>query len=59
MYDVPTLLTAIQNGARPDYLFFWGHTPRKDGRIGKECLSQWWEAPFEGDFGDRPQRGAL
>ena len=49
MYDVPTLLTAIQNGARPQYLFFWGHTPRKDGTIGKECLSQWWETPFEVD----------
>lgn len=49
MFDISTLLTAIQNGARPDYLFFWGHTPRADGNLGKECLSQWWEAPFEVD----------
>lgn len=32
-----------------EYLFFWGHRPRRDGRIGKECLSQWWVAPFEVD----------
>lgn len=49
MYDLSSLLTAIQNGVRPDYLFFWGHAPRKDAAIGKECLSQWWEAPFEVD----------
>ena len=29
------------------YLFFWGHTPNKDGSIGKSCFSQWWESPFE------------
>jgi len=29
------------------YLFFWGHTPSKDGSISKSCLSQWWQADFE------------
>lgn len=31
------------------YLYFWGHRPRPDGRIGKSCLSQWWPAPFTVD----------
>ena len=31
------------------YLFFWGHRPEPDGRIGKGCLSQWWPAPFTVD----------
>jgi hypothetical protein len=28
------------------YLFFWGHTPKRAGVVGKECLSQWFPAPF-------------
>ncbi|WP_157603290.1 NADAR family protein [Spirosoma telluris] len=33
--------------ARPlKYLFFWGHQPRKDGRISKSCFSQWYHSPF-------------
>ncbi|MEY9892116.1 ribA/ribD-fused uncharacterized protein [Catenulispora sp. MAP5-51] len=31
------------------YLFFWGHTPKRPGTIGAECLSQWYPAPFEVD----------
>jgi ribA/ribD-fused uncharacterized protein len=33
-------------GDCPDFLFFWGHRPRYDGRIGPGCLSQWWRVPF-------------
>lgn len=32
-----------------EYLFFWGHRPLPDGRIGKSCLSQWWPAEFTVD----------
>ena len=31
------------------YLHFWGHTPKKAGVVGAECLSQWYPAPFEVD----------
>jgi ribA/ribD-fused uncharacterized protein len=31
------------------FLFFWGHQPEPDGRIGAGCLSQWWPAPFTVD----------
>ncbi|MFC7617116.1 NADAR family protein [Actinokineospora soli] len=32
-----------------EYLFFWGHRPEPDGRVGKGCLSQWWPVDFEAD----------
>jgi len=35
--------------ARPDFLFFWGHRPERDGSIGKGCLSQWWPSAFAVD----------
>jgi ribA/ribD-fused uncharacterized protein len=31
------------------YLFFWGHTPKRAGEVGAECLSQWYPSPFEID----------
>lgn len=34
-------------GDFPDFLYFWGHRPRRDGTIGPGCLSQWWPAPFQ------------
>ena len=34
---------------RLKYVFFWGHTPTKDGSITKTCLSQWWEQPFSAE----------
>ena len=40
------LTLAIQNGLKPKFLFFWGHTPGKGGQVGKECLSQWYPAVF-------------
>lgn len=27
-------------------ILFWGHRPRKDGKIGKSCFSQWWLSNF-------------
>lgn len=33
-------------GEKLNFLFFWGHQPSKDGKIGPSCLSQWWPAPF-------------
>jgi ribA/ribD-fused uncharacterized protein len=43
------LIRAVRAGARIKYLYFWGHRPRPDGRIGASCLSQWWPAPFTVD----------
>lgn len=47
--DVASLARAAQDGLRPEYLFFWGHQTAQAGQIGKQCLSQWWEAPFTVD----------
>lgn len=44
---VETLITNIQQGFNPKWLHFWGHTPSKDGSLGKTCFSQWWAGhPF-------------
>ncbi|MFF8846966.1 NADAR family protein [Streptomyces sp. NPDC015127] len=43
------LIKLAAKGHRIKYLHFWGHAPRRDGRIGASCLSQWWPAPFEVD----------
>jgi ribA/ribD-fused uncharacterized protein len=40
------LLLAIHSGFRPEYLFFWKPEPRTAGRMGNECLSQWYPASF-------------
>jgi ribA/ribD-fused uncharacterized protein len=44
--NVGDLREAELQGDCPDFLFFWGHRPRRDGGIGPGCLSQWWPAPF-------------
>ena len=43
------LITAIQQGAEPEYLFFWGHTPKEADCVDQSCLSNWFPAPFEVD----------
>jgi ribA/ribD-fused uncharacterized protein len=44
--DVADLRRLELAGEVPEFLFFWGHQPRPDGRPGPGCLSQWWPAPF-------------
>ncbi len=41
-----TLTREIRAGAKVKYLHFWGHRPRPDGRVGANCLSQWWPSAF-------------
>ena len=31
------------------YLYFWGHRPATDDKVGKSCFSQWYEASFKLD----------
>ncbi|UXH77987.1 NADAR family protein [Roseateles amylovorans] len=47
--SVEDLLRALEAGATPKYMLFWGHQPNADGSIGKGCFSQWFEASFEVD----------
>ena len=44
--DRASLIAAIRRGVKPRFLFFWGHRASASGRLGPECLSQWWPAPF-------------
>ncbi|MGJ8656639.1 MAG: NADAR family protein [Akkermansiaceae bacterium] len=43
------LLQYLQEANTVKYLFFWGHTPPKNGFITKSCFSQWYVSPFEID----------
>ncbi|MDH6624168.1 ribA/ribD-fused uncharacterized protein [Streptomyces sp. LBL] len=43
------LIREVRAGARIKYLYFWGHRPQSDGRVGASCLSQWWPSPFTVD----------
>lgn len=47
--NIATLLTTIEAGFQPKYLFFWGHQPDPNGQITKSCFSQWWDSPFKVD----------
>lgn len=49
MDRVAELVRRAAAGEQVEYLRFWGHRPRKDGRVGTACLSQWWPAAFEVD----------
>lgn len=45
--SVKELREAVARGWEPEFLFFWGHTPKPNQRhIGRECLSQWYPAEF-------------
>lgn len=47
MYNIDWLKEEIDNAERLKFLFFWGHSPDKDGTITSSCLSQWWLCEFE------------
>jgi ribA/ribD-fused uncharacterized protein len=49
MSSVADVRAAVAGGVPPEFLFFWGHRPRRDGSLGPSCLSQWWPAEFEVD----------
>jgi len=48
LYDLESLRTAVRAGARPHYVFFWGHTASGTD-LGAECFSQWYPATFQTD----------
>lgn len=45
-YSIQLLKEQILEGIQPEYYFFGGHTPNKDGVVDKSCLSQWFPSPF-------------
>ncbi|WP_200263125.1 NADAR family protein [Streptomyces sp. HSG2] len=43
------LATLVAGGARPKWLMFWGHRPRRPGSVDSAVLSQWWPSAFTVD----------
>ncbi|WP_437222609.1 NADAR family protein [Planctomicrobium sp. SH661] len=47
MLTLEHLRERCRTGKSFDYLYFWGHQSRKDGKVTKSCFSQWYPSPFE------------
>jgi ribA/ribD-fused uncharacterized protein len=47
--SVGDLTRAVVGGAKPRFVFFWGHRAQRSGELDHACFSQWWAAPFEVD----------
>jgi ribA/ribD-fused uncharacterized protein len=47
--DLASLRAAVAQGHRFEYRYFFGHTPRPDGKLSNACLSQWWPCRFSVD----------
>lgn len=47
-YNMDWLKQKVSNEESLKYIFFWGHTDRKEG-ASKACMSQWYESPFTVD----------
>lgn len=45
-YQLSALIQQLGKGQLPDFVFFWGHRPSRDGSINQSCLSQWWQQGF-------------
>lgn len=45
-YNLDKLIQDFETGNPAEFLFFWGHRRRPDQKIGKQCLSQWFDAGF-------------
>lgn len=41
------LIVALEQGAKFEYLHFWGHRSLANGAVSKACFSQWFAAPFD------------
>lgn len=45
-YSLSWLKNQIHRDVNPEYFFFGGHTPKKEGVIDKSCFNQWFLSPF-------------
>ncbi|WP_160687607.1 NADAR family protein [Clostridium sp. C2-6-12] len=45
-YDLNNLISEYTAGKNLEYIYFWGHHPKKEGSISKSCFSQWWKSSF-------------
>jgi ribA/ribD-fused uncharacterized protein len=49
MWTREQLAAHLAGGASVDFLFFWGHTPKRPGVVDAACLSQWFDRAFDVD----------
>ncbi|MBB5353938.1 hypothetical protein HNR46_004208 [Haloferula luteola] len=47
--SVDELVSLVESGGRPKFVFFWGHTPRRKGSIDQSCFSNWFPSRFSVD----------
>ncbi|MFH0333937.1 NADAR family protein [Clostridium perfringens] len=45
-YSVEGVCEKFKSGEKLEFLFFWGHTKNKNGKITKACFSQWYLSDF-------------
>lgn len=48
------LSNELESGRSVDFLFFWGHTPKKPPLVDASCLSQWFARSFTIDSVEYP-----
>lgn len=48
-YSLSWLQSEIEKGVHFEYLFFWGHNPKKETVVDKSCFSQWYPSTFTVD----------
>src|SRR5262249_57786248 len=46
MWTRERLVQNLENGGSADYVFFWGHTPKREGFVDRACFSQWFPRAF-------------
>lgn len=49
MWSREVLLERIASDGNVDFLFFWGHTPKRADAVDAACLSQWFSRAFVAD----------
>ena len=45
-YTIDSMLKQFETGEQLEFLYFWGHTNKAKDAVGKQCLSQWYDAGF-------------
>ena len=45
-YSVEGVCEKFKSGEKVEFLFFWGHTKNKNGKVTKACFSQWYLSYF-------------
>jgi ribA/ribD-fused uncharacterized protein len=45
-YNLDKIIRQYELGQIMEYIFFWGHTPKKNQNIGPFCFSQWFPSEF-------------